>query len=79
MLSLIPVHIGSIRARVGYIALVKSNPIGFFTNAQKCQYWHFRLYCIKKNPVKNVTPVGIERKSLIASNSKTNTILSTLT
>ena len=33
---------------------------GFLTYAQKCQYWHFRLYCVKTKKIQwqNVTPSG---------------------
>ena len=26
-------------------------PIGLFTYAQKCQLWHFRLYCVKTKKI----------------------------
>ena len=38
--------------------LPKTN--GFFTYAQKCQYWHFCLYCVKTKKIQwqNVNPSG---------------------
>ena len=35
-------------------------PVGVFTYRQKCQYWHFHLYCVKtkKFHCQNVTPCG---------------------
>ena len=47
--------------------------IGFFTYPQKCQCWHFRLYCVntkKKSSDKMLPPVGIETGPPIASDSK---------
>ena len=35
--------------------------IGSFTYTQKCQYWHFCLYCMKKKSSEKKLPlVGIE-------------------
>ena len=55
-----------------------SDKIGFFTNRQNWQYWHQRLYYVKKIQWQMLPPVGKEPGPLIASDSKSNTILSTL-
>ena len=49
----------------------------FFVNWQNLQYWHQRLYYVKKIQWQNATPGG--NRTQAASDSKSNTILSTLT
>ena len=49
----------------------------FFINWQNWQYWHQRLYYMKKIQWQNVAPGG--NRTQAASDSKSNTILSTLT
>ena len=50
----------------------------FSQTIRKCQYWHFRLYCMKTKKIQwqNITPSG--NRTQAASNPKSNTILSTL-
>ena len=52
------------------LAYLTTDTLEFFTYAQKCQYWHFRLYCMKtkKSSEKMLPQVGTEpRQPLILS------------
>ena len=66
-----------------YMKLMSSYIIAveFFTYAQKCQYGIsvFTVWKEKKSSDKMLSPVGIEPRPFIASDSKSNTLLSTLT